>query len=421
MSATLNNSPRTIIGLKVENFKRINAVDISLHNGETIVAISGANAQGKSSLLDAIWSALCSAEANRATGTSKPVRDGAGHARVQIDFGDIIVTRTWNSEGTSKLEIMSADTGAKFSSPQKLLDSLLGRLSFDPLAFTRMSSKDQVTTLLSVVDLGIDLDAVAAQRKDIFDRRTQVGRDITALGTLPEVHPAMPTVEESPMDLITEISAAQAAVSERNSNIARAEHLTSKITTIEAQIAELIAQKKAAEEELVTVNTSIDQAPEVNIDALTQRLARVEETNQAIRANNKARETVAAAEALQDTRDALTREIEELDQMKADALSQAQFPLDGLSFNENGITFNGIPVSQASTAEQLRISCALAISLNPSIRVLRVTDGSLLDSSSMKVLEELADEHNFQIWMELVDETGTVGIVIEDGAVKAIN
>ena len=58
------------------------------------------------------------------------------------------------------------------------------------------------------------------------------------------------------------------------------------------------------------------------------------------------------------------------------------------------------------------------MALNPTVRVLRVTDGSLLDSENLELLAELAREHDFQVWVERVDESGTVGVVIEDGQVR---
>lgn len=33
------------------------------------------------------------------------------------------------------------------------------------------------------------------------------------------------------------------------------------------------------------------------------------------------------------------------------------------------------------------------------------------------MLEEMADENDYQIWVELVDETGNIGVYIEDGMV----
>lgn len=115
----------------------------------------------------------------------------------------------------------------------------------------------------------------------------------------------------------------------------------------------------------------------------------------------------------------LTERIERIQKTKADALAAVEFPVPGLSFDESGVTLNGIPLEQASSAEQLRVSVALAMAANPELRVLRIVDGSLLDSDSMKIITELATEHDYQVWIEVVDESGKVGVVIEEGRVKA--
>lgn len=109
--------PRTVVALHAENFKRLKAVDITPEPGQPIVTISGANAQGKSSVLDALWSALESSAATKGTKTTRPVRDGEKKATVRVDLGDIIVTRTWTAGGTSKLEVTPADGGAAYRTP----------------------------------------------------------------------------------------------------------------------------------------------------------------------------------------------------------------------------------------------------------------------------------------------------------------
>jgi hypothetical protein len=37
----------------------------------------------------------------------------------------------------------------------------------------------------------------------------------------------------------------------------------------------------------------------------------------------------------------------------------------------------------------------------------------------MRLIEEMAAEQDFQVWIERVDESGTVGVVIEDGQVAS--
>lgn len=416
---TITTTPRTIIGLRAENFKRIQAIDITPDPTNPIVAISGANAQGKSSVLDAIWSTLQTADANRATGTTKHIRDGADTARVQVTFDDITVTRTWSAKGTSKLEVTANDTGAKFTSPQQLLDSLMGKLTFDPLAFTRMSSKEQTTTLASMVNIGIDLDQVSAERKNLFTQRTDVGRDIKALGELPTVDPTLPAEEVTASEILAQITEANGITLGRSNLTNEIDRSTDLLDDYAQQILNLQNLMEQEGERNQSLRAQLAELPEApNVDDLNRQLSLVEDTNQRIRGNQTARDLHQRHHDLTSQRDHLTAEINALDEAKANALAAAKFPLPGLSFNDDGITYNGQPLAQASTAEQLRVSCALAAATNPSIRVMRVTDGSLLDTASRQALADIATEHGFQIWMELVDESGDIGIVIEDGQVK---
>ncbi|HAY44081.1 MAG TPA: hypothetical protein DCY59_11295, partial [Micrococcaceae bacterium] len=63
-------------------------------------------------------------------------------------------------------------------------------------------------------------------------------------------------------------------------------------------------------------------------------------------------------------------------------------------------------------------SLAMAIALNPGLRVIRIADGSLLDSDSLELIRDQAAEHDFQIWIEMVGDRDDA-YVIEDGEVAA--
>lgn len=110
--------------------------------------------------------------------------------------------------------------------------------------------------------------------------------------------------------------------------------------------------------------------------------------------------------------------MEAREQARLDAIGKAEMPIPGLSFGDGVVTFNGLPLNQASDAEQLMISTAIAAALNPKLRVIRIRDGSLLDDDAMVRLAAFAEERDMQIWIERVDGSGTVGIVMEDGHVK---
>lgn len=419
MTTPNTDTPRTVVGLKVENYKRVQAVDITPDPSNPLVAISGANAQGKSSVLDALWSALQSTAATRTTRTTRPVRDGADSATVRVDLGDIIVTRKWNKAGKSTLFVESADTGARFTSPQKLLDELVGKLSFDPLAFTRMGPKEQASTLIGLVDLEVDLEALAAERAETFEARTAIGREKKSFGEPPAFDPAMSTEETPAAELMAEIREAESFNASLKDAWNEVDRTGVEIYDIDAEIRRLQERR----EELVTSYGERKIAAEKmgeqkDVPELLSRLEDLDATNAAIRVNNVARDTLERVDALAEDYEAHTKKLAELDKVRADALAAAKFPLAGLSFDDDGVTYNGVPLGQASAAEQLRVSCALAAATNPNIRVMRITDGSLLDSASRELLSTLADERGFQVWVELVDESGEVGVVIEDGFVK---
>jgi recombinational DNA repair ATPase RecF len=165
-----------ITQLTAENFKRLKAVEIAVE-GKNIVILSGRNAQGKSSVLDAIWAALAGRDGVKEV--KRPIRDGEKRAHVEITLDDIVVTRKWSAAG-STLEVKSA-AGAKFPSPQKMLDDLIGKLSFDPLAFAQSDPKAQLATLIDLAELDFDPDENERLRKESYNRRTEVNRDVKRL------------------------------------------------------------------------------------------------------------------------------------------------------------------------------------------------------------------------------------------------
>ncbi len=75
-------------------------------------------------------------------------------------------------------------------------------------------------------------------------------------------------------------------------------------------------------------------------------------------------------------------------------------------------------VLPGDAAEKLRASVSIAMAMNPKLRVIRVRDGSLLDEDGLRLLAEMADKSDYQIWIERVDSSGKVGFVLEDGHLK---
>jgi DNA repair exonuclease SbcCD ATPase subunit len=410
-----------IINLEVENYKGIRAIDITPK--DDLVMITGGNGQGKSSVLDSIYAILCGGAASRVTQT--PIHDGEDFAIATAKVGDAktgeikyIVTRRWKDNDAGTVTVMAPD-GAKYSSPQKMLDEIIGKLSFDPFEFVGQSAKEQVETLIGALGEALPFVPAELDRKHrgIYDRRTDIAREITKLeGQLAqygEPDPATPDIEESAADLLREVETA------RGRNLLHdqvEEAITTRTAAVEAARAVLADAEKSLDSALTHQKTL---QPREDVDPILARLDGIEETNRKVRAK-LARQAI--EDELSDRRAEHanhTLELGKIDKTKADGLAAAKFPVDGLSFDEDGVTFNKVPFGQVSTSEQARVAMAIGMASNPELRVMRIDKGEALDSKTLALVTEMAADHDYQVWMSKVDESGTIGFVIEDGAVAA--
>lgn len=437
-----------IIKLKAENIKKLVAVEIT--PAGNVVRITGKNGAGKTSVLDSIFWAL-GGQQNIA---EEPIRKGEKRAAIEVDLGDMIVHRTFTEGGGTALTIENKD-GLRFKSPQTMLDGLIGRLTFDPLDFMRQEPRKQFETLRMLT--GVDFSKLDGMRQRAYDERTQVNRDVKRLEVQAE-GVVIPKEPDPPGDSI-EVDVAELAgkvteaVELRNSKekidgLSRAAQISLKqeglkILSIQEEINALTKRLKAATDESLRLEQDIialdEQSTAItvpDIAALGTELKTAEDRNREIRqaraayaqekarietAKTRKREYQEELKVAEEKAKGLTAKIDEIDGEKARQIAEAKFPLVGLGFGNGAVTFNDLPLSQASSAEQLRVSMAMAMALNPKLRVIRVTDGSLLDSDSLTIIEEMANSGDFQVWMESVDETGKVGVYIVDGQVAAVN
>jgi DNA repair exonuclease SbcCD ATPase subunit len=415
-----------ILELRAENFRRLKAVSIR-PNGD-LVQITGRNGSGKTSTLDAIWVAV----RGRAAAPPEPIRRGEEEARITLDLGELVIQRGFKRDKagdvTQSLKVTRADGSAITKSPQAVLDSFVGALSFDPLAFARAKPSEQFDHLKVLVP-GFDFDANAAERKRLFDERTDTNRlskrdrasaQNIALPAGPKPAPVNVT---GLLDELTRIGDHNAQAEridiKRNAIRDEAERKRDEAERLRARATSLEKEADALDEKLASVELA--QKPREDAGPIRAKLGQAE-TTKGIISLFDARESLENKAAAQEAkaRD-LTQKIDDLDAVKAIAIEKAKMPVDGLGLGDGLVTLNGLPFQQASDAEQLRTSVAIAMALNPQLRVIRVHEGSLLDSKSLGMLAAMAGSRDMQIWIEAVDESGEVGFYLEDGALAAVD
>jgi len=422
-----------IIELRGENVKRIKAIRI--RPKDNMVIISGKNGAGKTSCLDLIWYCLDGGKGLK--DTPIPIRKGETKAKAitvlaEPTEADLVrgaqpqplftVTRTWTEKG-SYLKVTNAQ-GEVQQSPQELLDSFVGRLAFDPLKFAQMKEKEQRELLLKLAD--IDLEVLDNEIADVREKRRSQGQEVKLLtGGREEIEEGLP---KEPID-VTKLSDEYDKAININQNIKdtikQGENNQESITENAREIDRLTKEIETLNEDtknLVKANENMDKWLAENKPIETALLKDKITKAYAINDQIKARERNKAADKReQDARekyDGFTSKVDELEDIKKGILDDAKMPIKGLSITDTGVAFNSIPFSQLSASEQLKVSMGLAIAMNPKLKVLRITDGSLLDDRSMELIKLMAKKYDFQIWIERVDSSGEVGFVIEDGEVK---
>jgi len=122
--------------------------------------------------------------------------------------------------------------------------------------------------------------------------------------------------------------------------------------------------------------------------------------------------------------DILDKKIECIREDRQKEIQSAPIPVPGLTFGDDGLLYNDIPLFQCSDGEKLMVSMRISMALNPKVRILRIKDGSLLGPKNLEILREMVKEEEYQLWLESVqgrdqyNKSGQVGIFIEEGVAE---
>jgi energy-coupling factor transporter ATP-binding protein EcfA2 len=409
-----------------KNYKRLRYVEMK-PEGELVI-VGGRNAQGKTSALDALADALSGTK----TKALEPVRKGEDRADiiVKTDTG-LTIRKYYTAAGGYGLRVQT-DDGMEVPGAAAYLGQFFNSLTFDPLEFARADEKRQASTLRRLA--GIDTTELDASREEAFTSRTVVNRRVRDLEGELKSMGDRPMVAGKVVDVTTLLTQQQTmlAVKEQNDAVRRdhagrlmaldnyrqalarllqeREDLSARIIVAEHNVKDVMA-------EIETLSAQVAIQGEPNLAGIREAIANAQTSNAGVGAAKRWDQTSERLDAAKQEAQALTDQLDVIDTKKLAQLRDAKYPLPTLEVDAAGhVLYAGVPFSQASAAEQVKVSAACGLALKPELRVLIIRDGSLLDDDSMASLEALAVEYDAQLFIERV---GTVGasVVIEDGEV----
>lgn len=425
-----------IVKLTAENFMRLVAVEIS-PQGNAIL-ITGKNGAGKSCLIEAIKSLFRGKKYH----PEKPIRDGADHAEIVGETEYFIIKRTFTKAGGDSVTVTNTE-GMEASSPQGLLDKFYGEIAFEPMKFYkdgksvggRRQQRDMLMKLvgLDFADIDLEIGKVKVLRsavktnKETYDFEAgqitvpdDTPDELVSMAELTEKLRAANQLNEKHAETVRHIDVGQKEVEDFTKRLSNSNEA---IATLKQQLAFHEQQKanneKALEEAQVKQEELVKTLePLIDVTPINTELVLAESTNNQVRGKHQRKELLKKSAGKSREFAELGKKTKALEAKKAERLAAAKMPIDKLSVNEETILYDNIPLAQVNDSMQLRIAVAMSMALNPKLKVI-LMKGNDLDSASLETVCKLADEKDYQVWIEKVsdDKKNKTGFIIEDGSV----
>jgi len=401
--------------LEIKDVKRIRHV-IIIPKGY-IVKLAGANAQGKSSTIDSLMYLV----EGKSAIPNDPRRTGSDKASIEADFGGLKVIRKFTAKGTYLTVI---DESGEIKSGQDFLDKLLGENATDAMSFMSKKPADQKKILAKLA--GADTAGIDAAIEKAYSERTRINQELDRIKIQYQTAKFTPDVPEKEipiadiMDKLDEANDTNAKIKDLNRKKETAEKDLVGLREQMVNLKKWIAEK---EEEIKNIDAEYFGVEPVDDAPIKAEIANLDKTNAAVRTNAAYAKTKADLESKQGAFDAKDKEVETKRAEKKAILQAAKYPVPGLSLGDDCVLFNGIPLDEASGAEQIIVGLAILSAIIPKdgIRILRVKNGSIIDKKNMALIEQMAEKEQIQIWLETVsnepDEGDGNEIFIQDGEV----
>lgn len=400
-----------ITSFEAENVKRVKAVTI-IPAADGLTVIGGRNAQGKTSVLDAIAWALGGDKFR----PGHPQRDGSvlpPRLRVLLSNGLVVERRGKNSE-----LYITDPSGRKAG--QTLLNSFVEQLALDLPKFMAASGREKAQTLLRIIGLGEQVEELERRGKTLYNERLALGRIADQKAKFAKEMTFYPNVPEEPLsaaELIAQQQDILARNGENQRKRQRRDELKRTLDTAEAQLAELTRRCEQLREDYRIASTDAADLLDQSTAELEENIRTIEQTNAKVRANLDKARAEADAQKLADEYAALTAQIEDVQREKLALLNGADMPLPGLSVTDGELTYNGQPWDCMSSSEQLIAATSIVRRLNPECGFVLLDRLEAMDTDTLAAFGRWLEDEGLQAIATRVSTGGECQIIIEDGEV----
>ena len=399
----------TINSFEAENVKRIKAVKLK-PSPKGLTIIGGGNAQGKTSVLDAIAWAL----GGNSFKPSSPVREGS------VIPPALSVTL---SNGI-KVERKGKNSDLKVTDPsgqragQKLLDEFVSAFALNLPKFIDATSKEKADTLLKIIGVGDRLHELEKQENELYNNRTAIGRIADQKQKFADEMQSYPDVPDqivSASDLIKQQQDILARNGQRQQWIREYDKYLEEYNRIKSQIDQLEERLHEVDEKIKASEHTPKELAMESTAELEANIADIEEINRKVRANLDKEKAEDDAKLMASQYDTLTAEIEKVRSDKADLLGHADLPLPGLTVESGELVYNGQKWDCMSGSEQLKVATAIVRKLNPNCGFVLMDKLEQMDPQTLEDFGAWCEQENLQVIATRVSTGDECSIIITDG------
>lgn len=442
----INKSIEGLRSLKIEiqNFKNITSTVIDI--GGRSMLFMGKNNTGKSTLIQAMMSPTDSKIV-----PTEPITEGEERAKISHKIGGVIngVHTEYtmdihfsqkNKKGTVKLYNAK---GEEIKSPSTMIKSIIGNVSFDVTRWLNDDKAKKLKTLKALTGCGIQIDTITAEIKNIeSDMKYKSSRadELEASVknnefTTEEVEKYSVPIPMEPLHAeLSNISSEQATWDDvKNKTNGFATAIINDNAVIERSNAELKRlmelinvenDKISKSKSNILVNEgnikianewfSANQRPSVEVVSkkITEATAHNEKHSRILMLGAQQKEMITLKQDVQALKSSIKKKVDERNQV----ISNSQLPVAGLSFSDDDIFINGLPLEegQINTATLFDVGVEVAMALNPNLKIIFLHDGSLFDKEHLKSIVNKIESKGYQAIIELVNESAEVEVVFTE-------
>lgn len=405
-----------ITQFEAENIKRIKAVTITpAENGLTV--IGGRNGQGKTSGLDAIMWALGGDRFR----PSMPQREGSvlpPRLRVELSNG-LVVERTGKNS-----DLKVTDPSGKRHG-QQILNTFVETLALDLPKFMAATGKEKAATLLRIIGMEEQVNALERQEKDLYNQRRAVGQIAEQKAKYAKELPYYPDAPSAPVSAYELIQRQQEILARNGENQKKRDHLaeiswnvdtlTEEVRILEGKLAEKKHLLADALHDQEIARTAAADLQDESTAELEENLRQIETVNAKVRTNMDKARADAEAKQYNDQYDGLTAQIEATRKEKTDLLHGANLPLPELSVENGELTYQGKPWDCMSGSDQLKVSAAIVKALNPECGFILMDKLEQMDLETLKEFGDWMEDQGLQGIATRVSTGPECSIIISDG------